>query len=166
MHANFGWELKSCYTILEMFVVACMCSVASDCLRPHGLWTVVHWASLSVEFSRPEYWSRLPFPTLGELPDPGINPASLVSPALAGGFLTLSHQGMSVIIKSWGVVLIRKEQYKIVTYKEVPSLWSCSLTALFACHILCFSFGTLQKAKWHFLSGSISKNPNHSLICV
>ena len=120
MHANFGWELKSCYTILEMFVVACMCSVVSDCLRPHGLWTVVHWAPLSVEFSRPEYWSRLPFPTLGELPDPGINPASLVSPALAGGFLTLSHQGMSVIIKSWGVVLIRKEQYKIVLTRRYP----------------------------------------------
>ena len=78
MHANFGWELKSCYTILEMFVVACMCSVVSDCSRPHGLWTVVHRAPLSVEFSRPEYGSRLPFPTLGELPNPGINPASLV----------------------------------------------------------------------------------------
>ena len=38
---------------------------------------------LSLEFSRQEYWSQLPFPTWGALPDPGIKPASLMSPALA-----------------------------------------------------------------------------------
>ena len=39
-----------------------------------------------------EYWSGLPFPTPGDLPDPGIEPASIVSPALAGGFfLPLCH---------------------------------------------------------------------------
>ena len=41
-----------------------------------------------MEFSRQEYWSRLPFPTSGDLPDPEIEPMSLVSPALAGGFWT------------------------------------------------------------------------------
>ena len=39
-------------------------------------------------FSRQEYWSVLPFPSLGDLPDPGVEPMSLMSPALAGGFLT------------------------------------------------------------------------------
>ena len=39
-------------------------------------------------FSRHEYWSGLPFPPPGDLPDPGIEPASLVSLALTGGFLT------------------------------------------------------------------------------
>ena len=43
---------------------------------------------LSVGFSRQEYWSGLPFPTLGDLPDPGTKPASLTSPALAGRFFT------------------------------------------------------------------------------
>ena len=43
-----------------------------------------------MEFSREEYWSRVPFPTVGDLPDQGIKPVSLVSPALAGGFLTTS----------------------------------------------------------------------------
>ena len=38
--------------------------------------------------SRQEYGSWLPFPSPGDLPNPGIEPASLVSPALAGGFLT------------------------------------------------------------------------------
>ena len=49
-----------------------------------------HQAPLDMEFSRQEYWSRLPFPTPGDLPDPGIEPASLASPALAGEFFTNS----------------------------------------------------------------------------
>ena len=47
-------------------------------------WTEVHQALLSVEFSRQEYWSGLPFPTPGDLPDPENEPKSAVSPALAG----------------------------------------------------------------------------------
>ena len=47
-------------------------------------------ALLSMEFSRQGYWSGLPFPTLGDLPDPGIEP---VSPALAGGFFTTAPPG-------------------------------------------------------------------------
>ena len=39
-------------------------------------------------FFRQEYWNGLPFPPAGDLPDPGIEPVSLTSPALAGGFLT------------------------------------------------------------------------------
>ena len=42
----------------------------------------------SMGFPRQEYWSRLSFPPPGDLPDPGIKPMSLVSPALAGGFFT------------------------------------------------------------------------------
>ena len=43
-----------------------------------------------MDFSKQEHWNRLPFPSSGDLPDPGIEPASLVSPALAGGFFTSS----------------------------------------------------------------------------
>ena len=48
-------------------------------------WTVAHQAPLSLEFSRQEYYSGLPFPSPGDLPYPGIEPMSL---ALAGGFYT------------------------------------------------------------------------------
>ena len=41
-------------------------------------------------FSRQEYWSGLPFPSPGDLPDPGIEPGSLTFPALAGRFFTTS----------------------------------------------------------------------------
>ena len=44
-------------------------------------------------FSGKEYWSGLPFPLPGDLPDPGIKPASLESPALAGGFFTTEPPG-------------------------------------------------------------------------
>ena len=52
-------------------------------------WTVARQHPLSMEFSRPEYWSRLPFPSPGDLPDPGIEPTSLASSALAGRFFTI-----------------------------------------------------------------------------
>ena len=51
-------------------------------------WTVAHQAPLPLEFSRQEYWSGVPFPTPGDLPDLGIEPASLVSASLAGGYFT------------------------------------------------------------------------------
>ena len=66
---------------------ACMLSPfsVSDSLWPP--WTVARQAPLSMGFSRQEYWSGLSFPPPGDLPDPGVRPAS---PALAGGFFTTS----------------------------------------------------------------------------
>ena len=51
-------------------------------------WTVTRQAPLTMGFSRQEYWSRLPFPPLGDLPNPGIKPISHVAPELAGRFIT------------------------------------------------------------------------------
>ena len=53
-------------------------------------WTVDYQASLSMELSRQEYWSGLPFPPPWDLPDPGIKTTSPTSPGLAGGFFTTS----------------------------------------------------------------------------
>ena len=53
-------------------------------------WTVVHQGSLSMGYSRKEYWSELPSSPPEHLPDPGIKLTSLMSPALAGGFFTTS----------------------------------------------------------------------------
>ena len=54
-------------------------------------WTVAHQAPLSLGFSRQEYWSGLPFPPQGDLPDPGIE---LTSPASAGGFFITEPLGL------------------------------------------------------------------------
>ena len=53
-------------------------------------WTTSRQALLSMGFSRQEYWSGLPFPSPGDLPNPGIKPTSLMPPALAGVFFTTS----------------------------------------------------------------------------
>ena len=59
--------------------------VTQSCPTLATPWTVAHQAPLSMEFSRQEYWSGLPFPSAGPLPNPGIEPAS---PALTGRFFT------------------------------------------------------------------------------
>ena len=61
-----------------------------DSVRSHGFWPAMGQAPLSMGFSRQEFWSGLPFPPPGDLPHPGIEPGSLGSLALAGGFFTTS----------------------------------------------------------------------------
>ena len=71
-------------------VLVCMLSRFSHvqlCVTP---WTVAHQTPLSMGFSRQEYWSGLPCPPPGDLPNPGIEPASLASPTLSGRFFTTS----------------------------------------------------------------------------
>ena len=55
-------------------------------------WTVARQAPLSMGFSRQEYWSGLPFPPPGNFLKSGIEPESLMCPALAGGFFTTESQ--------------------------------------------------------------------------
>ena len=62
-----------------------------SCVRLFEIpWTVVYQASLSMGFSRQEYWSGLPFPSPGDLPDPGIKPRS---PALQADSLQSEPPG-------------------------------------------------------------------------
>ena len=65
--------------------------VTKSCPTLETSWTVACQAPLSMGFSRQEYWSGLPFPSPGNLPDPGIEPKSLASPALQADSLLLSH---------------------------------------------------------------------------
>ena len=65
----------SCFRRLQLFVTP---------------WTIARQAPLFMGFSRQEHWARLPFPSPGRLPGPGMELASLTPPALAGGFFTTS----------------------------------------------------------------------------
>ena len=56
-------------------------------------WTMACQVPLSMGFSRQEYWSGVPFPSPGDLPDPGIEPLSPESPAMAGRFFTTEPPG-------------------------------------------------------------------------
>ena len=72
---HVAYQLPACFSHVQLFVTP---------------WPVAHQAPLSMGFSRQEYWSGLPFPFLGDRPDPETEPTSLTSPALAGGFFTTS----------------------------------------------------------------------------
>ena len=69
------------------------CSVIFDSVQSHEL----DQAPLSMEFSRQEYWRRLPFPSPGNLPNLEIKRMSFESPALAGGFFTIAPLGSPYI---------------------------------------------------------------------
>ena len=83
----FGFlQLNKCTRCRNSVVVQSLSGVQL-CETP---WTVAHQAPLSTEFSRQEHWSGLSFPTPGDLPVPGVEPAS---PALAGAFFTTELSG-------------------------------------------------------------------------
>ena len=82
---------------MESALGVCVCSVMSNSTT---LWTVAHQAPLSMEFSRQEYWSKLPFPPV-DLTDPGTEPMPSVSPALAGGFFTTEPPGKPQLGMVW-----------------------------------------------------------------
>ena len=83
------------------WTVSFLCTKLSMSTSFATLWTVAHQVPLAMGFSR-QYWSGLPFPAPGELPHPGIKPASLVSPESAGGFFTAEPLGKSEAgVTSW-----------------------------------------------------------------
>ena len=73
-----------------------------------ALWAISCQASLSMGFSRQEYWTGLPSPTPEGLPDPGIEPASLKSPALAGKFFT-TNATSEVLVSAFKFTTKRKK---------------------------------------------------------
>ena len=79
------------YICIHTHVCLCVCTQSLSCIWLFASpWTVACQAPLSMEFSRKEYWSGLPFPPPGDLPDLGIEPSS---PALAGRFFTTEPPG-------------------------------------------------------------------------
>ena len=72
------------------FSMQCSAHSLQSCLNLCHPQTAAHQAPLSMGFSGQDYWSGLPCPPPRDLPDPGIEPKSLTSPPLAGGFFTTS----------------------------------------------------------------------------
>ena len=89
-----GSEEKDFLSLLIMCEALHICRLACvlSCFSHVPLfvtpWTIAYQSPLSMEFSRQEYWSGLPFSSPGGLPDPGIEPVSLTSPALVDRFFT------------------------------------------------------------------------------
>ena len=87
---------------VRVCVCLCTCTLSHVWLFATP-WTVAHQAPLSMGFSRQEHWRGLPFPAPGDLPDPGIKPGSLASPASQVDSLGLSRlessQGSLLTVK-------------------------------------------------------------------
>jgi len=86
-------------------VYVCVCtlsrfSLVQLCVTP---WAVSRQAPLSMGFPRQEYWSGLPCPPPGDLPDPGTKPMSLASPTLAGRFFTTSTTWQAQMILTYSL---------------------------------------------------------------
>ena len=100
---SLRWETKVCLTNLPcpmrwpfaLTIIKCpqLLSHVRLFVTP---WTVACQAPLTMGFPRREYWSRLPFSPPGDLPDPGIQPVSPASPALAGRFFTTEPLGKPI----------------------------------------------------------------------
>ena len=113
-----------------------MLSTANYCVHAQSLscvklfvtlWTIACQAPLYMWLRQQEYWSVLPFPPLGDLPDTGIEPLVLVATALTGGFLTTEPPGkLSLIIREmkirttmrYHLILIRIAIMKKRIYKQ------------------------------------------------
>ena len=83
-----------------------------------SVWTVAHQAPLSMELSRQEYWSGLPFPHPRALPDPGIKPVCLASPALVVGFFTIEPPGKPSILFFFNFKINVIEVYFCVQFED------------------------------------------------
>ena len=81
-----------------VFWYLCVCAESLQSCLSVTPWTVAHQAPLSMGFSRQEYWSGLPCPPPGDLPDPGIKCMYLMPPALAGGFFTTNSPGKPTLV--------------------------------------------------------------------
>ena len=112
-----------------------------------------------MEFPRREYWSGLSFPSPGDLPDPGIEPASLASTALAGGFFT-----------SWATIPKRYTREWIIyptQHSLLANSHSCTLNQnsevifCFSVHMLCYRLPSWLAAN----EASSHPNPNKT-ICI
>ena len=102
--------LKAIYDFCNMLYK--ICSIAQWCPTLCSPWTVGYQAPMSTEFSKQVYWSGLPFPPQGNLPNPGIEAASFVSPALEGRFFTTCA--------IWKAHVVQK-----VTHNEFLLRWTC-----------------------------------------
>ena len=122
--------------------------------------TAAHQAPLTMGLSRQEYWSRLQFSPPGDLPNPGIEPASLVSPVLAEGFFTTVAPGspqFSYILLFVTASLHLKKQSYLLQNSHEPHLLLYFFLSLFL-QLLATACGNTQcpKLTWHYFRSFFS----------
>ena len=112
-------------------MILCYCTLYSVCMLSHfshvqlfvTLWTVACQVPLSMRFSRQEYWSGLPFPPPGNLPNPGIEPTSPMFPTLAGRFFTTSATWEATLYNT-GTEKSQSLVEDAYTWRYTPNAWA------------------------------------------
>ena len=143
--SKFCWQyysLQSSWTTRDSQNSCAMCQVASvvsDCDR----WTVACQAPLSMGFSRWKYWNGLPFLTPEDPPNPGTEPTSLASPALASGFFTTSTTWKA----SLGTYFIAERLHPLNNTSLFPSPWQ----SVFLLYIPEFYFLNIYYTYKHYM---------------
>ena len=102
-HLKFQYNQKHAMSYESCSLHPCMLSCFNHVWLFATLWTVAHQAPLSMGFSRQEYWSGLPCPPPGDLPNPGNELVSLSCPALAGRFSTTSTTWKALPSPLWHI---------------------------------------------------------------
>ena len=146
-------EKRELFKYFVKYYIYCCCRLVAKSKVSNSFaipWTVACQIPLSMEFSRQEYWSGLPFPPPEDLLDPGIKPSSLISPALGRRVLPRSPLGL------WGYT-----KSSVVKWcRTLCHPAGCSLPARFSgknrviCHFL------LQDLKPHFIPKNDIKKPS------
>ena len=96
VNIEITWSLFAPTSFLLLLRIICVCVWAQSCRTLQTQWTVASQAPLSMGLSWQEYWSGLPSPPPGDLPNPGTEPVSSVAPALASRFFTTELPGKAV----------------------------------------------------------------------
>ena len=142
------------------------------CLTLRDLWTVARQAPLSMGFSRQEYWSGLLCPPPGDLPDPGTEPTSLTSPALAGRYFTTSvtWEALKKVCENTYLgpprkkLCIRSEFSGEKVEEEACSLWDVSLILYDLSGKAQFSFQSQRKAMPKNVQSTTKLHPSYTLV--
>ena len=124
----------------------------SDCFVTP--WILACQAPLSLGFPRQKYWSGLLCPSPGNLPNPGIELASPVSPALQVDSLPLSHQrSLEPFLKSAVILFMRSMKWKLLSCLTLCDLMDYAVRGILQARILewvafLFSWGSSQPRDW------------------
>ena len=147
------------YIVIKIKYLLLRCAHGLSCAQLFATpWTVAHQIPLSMEFSRPEHWSGLPFPTPGDLPDPRIEHTSFASPSLAARFFSTTWEANVSETHCNTTVCIVEE----TTASSVPA--SASVHSQGSAPI-CWNSTVQRKRPWRrsleggLLAGAISGRP-------
>ena len=115
--------------LTEQVSHVCVLSLFQSCLLFATLWAVAWKTPLTVGFSRQEYWNGLPCSSPRDLPNPGIEPVSLATPALAGGFFATSANWEAYIyIYIYTYIYIHVLNFfSIIGYYKILNIVPCAI---------------------------------------